>query len=117
MTIHAVAGYEEEAVATVYLSDVERGVIVAEVEFHEAAADSGLGYVHLAGPEHIHGGAAFGHGGEHHVQAVLVEEAAGDGHVDGRVEQVAERVHQAQVGWLRGTYVNAGSARACVCHV
>ena len=78
---------------------------MAEIEFHEAAANAGLGYVHLAGAQYIHGGAAFGHGGEHHVQTMLVEESAGHGHVDGRVEEVTERVHQAEVGWMRGGHV------------
>ena len=87
---------EEEAVALVYLGDVEGRVFVAVVKCHEAAADAGLDDVNFALTQHIERRAVGGDGAEHDVEAFGVEEAPRNGSVDGRVEEVAVGVHEAE---------------------
>ena len=61
---------EEEAVALVYLGDVEGRVFVAVVKCHKAAADAGLDDVNFALTQRVERWTVGGDGAEHHVQAL-----------------------------------------------
>ena len=64
-----VSADEEEAVALVYLGDVEGGVFVAVVECHEAAADAGLDDVNFALTQRVERWTVGGDGAEHDIEA------------------------------------------------